>query len=147
MIPYLIQRAEFEINNSQKGLNSILRFDYMGSSEFEWGALPNSLKRIREKLNEYTYFNYSFKGHPDKTVTIFCKKDQVNDIPQILELLAHKNRLVNLKERCDLRDWVRPEDCFSPYNRNSHWWDIEHDWMFWKKNDEFETNFKEKIKG
>ncbi|MDO8516425.1 MAG: hypothetical protein Q7S28_04185 [bacterium] len=39
--PYLIQRCEIE--------NSKLSYDYMGSSEFEWGDQAKSLKRIFAK--------------------------------------------------------------------------------------------------
>lgn len=145
MKPYLIQRAAFRNEPNRKGIDAILRFDYMGSSEFEWGALPDSLNRIRRDIDDYTYFQYSFTGHPTKVVTVFSKKDQSEQIPEILEQLANKERPIRLKERCDLIDWVKPEECFSPYNRNDHWWDIENDWMFWKFDPEFEEQFKLKI--
>ena len=53
MIPYLIQRGKFESRDFKEGIDSILKFDYMGSSEFEWGALPKSLQAIRDKKEDY----------------------------------------------------------------------------------------------
>lgn len=57
MQTYLIQRAKFRnnVNTNKSGIDSILEFDYMGSSEFEWGALPKSLAIIRKELNNYIY--------------------------------------------------------------------------------------------
>ena len=53
--PYLIQQAKFSDRSDRKGIDSILAFDYMGSAEFEFGALPQSLKRIRENIDNYIY--------------------------------------------------------------------------------------------
>jgi hypothetical protein len=46
MKTHLIQRGKFAKIESKKGIDSILSFDYMGSSESEWGALPKSLSEI-----------------------------------------------------------------------------------------------------
>jgi hypothetical protein len=50
----LIQRGKFEDRDFKTGIDSIVVFDYMGSSEFEWGSLPESLKCIQESINEYS---------------------------------------------------------------------------------------------
>lgn len=34
------------------GVDKFFRFDYMGSAEFEWGALPRAIKQMREHLAE-----------------------------------------------------------------------------------------------
>ena len=65
---YLIQRGKFKKSDHKKGIDSILKFDYMRSSEFEWGALPESLKRIRSNIKKYKYFDVNIK---DKSITIF----------------------------------------------------------------------------
>lgn len=45
--PYLIQRCELGVGK--------LVYDYMGSSEFEWGACPTALKRLfKAGLTKYT---------------------------------------------------------------------------------------------
>lgn len=120
------------------GIDQILQFDYMGSSEFEWGALPKALKRIRENISEYTYFQYSFKKHPTKVVTVFCKKEQQDFIGNILEQLA--DREIRLKEYCDLDKFITGEKYGHDF-----WWDIDNDWMFWKLYPDFESKFKQLI--
>ena len=135
--PYLIQQAQFSDRSNRKGMNAILAFDYMGSAEFEFGSLPESLKRIRENINQYMYSLYSIN---DKAITIFCKKSELSEILNTLEKLAKKE--IQLKERIDFPDWLNNEKHW-----NDHWWDIDNDFMFWKENKQFEEKFKQLIKG
>lgn len=138
-LPYLIQRAKFENRSNKKGIDQILSFDYMGSSEFEFGALPKSLKRVRENPSNYVQFQYSFKKQPNKLVTVFCKKEQQEFIGSILEQLA--DRKIWLKEHCDLDKYIKGEDKYA----NDFWWDIDNDWFFWKFNTDFDLKFKAAI--
>jgi len=47
--PYLVQRIETRqtVRDDDVGVDRHFRFDYMGSAEFEFGALPKALKAIR----------------------------------------------------------------------------------------------------
>jgi len=129
--PYLIQRAKFikedEYSVNRKGIDKLLRFDYMGSAEFEFGALPQSLKRIRADIKNYVQFQYSLKKHPTKVLTVFCKTDEKDEVCDIIERLA-LNEII-LKERCDLPKFISGK---SDEWDNDFWWDIDNDFMFWK---------------
>jgi hypothetical protein len=48
-MPYLVQRLKFREHPQEKskGVDKFFSMDYMGSSEFEWGALPKALKAFR----------------------------------------------------------------------------------------------------
>lgn len=135
MKTWLIQRGKFEDMEHKSGIDSILSFDYMGSSEFEWGALPKSLGNIRSELNEYTYLDVPMQ---DKVITVFCKDSQKSDIKLYLTELA-KNKM-RLKEFSAFDSYIKNDGYFK--DRFDFWWDIENDLMFWKKNNEFETKFK-----
>jgi len=137
MKPYLIQRASFA-KRDKKGIDSILRFDYMGSSEFEWGALPESLCRIRTLISDYTYLDVPIK---DKVITVFCKSLQKSDVKQYLSELSENKW--HLKGYSDFNNYINS----SKYSKNNtdFWWDIENDFMFWKKNIKFEQDFKKAI--
>lgn len=144
--PYCIQRGKFENREGGKGIDSLLIFDYMGSYEFECGALPSSLKRVKANLDNYVQFQYSFTKHPSKVVTVFCTKEQQDFIGDILEKLLLRQIL--LKEYCDLKEYVIPSSKDSKYNiYNDFWWDIDQDWFFWKFNPEFESKFKTALDG
>lgn len=51
-LPYLVQRMEARTGapSDKKGVDALFRMDYMGAAEFEFGALPSALRRIRENL-------------------------------------------------------------------------------------------------
>jgi hypothetical protein len=51
--PYLIQRVQRRTHPQagKKGVDTEFSFDYMGSSEFEWGSLPASLRYMRVQPN------------------------------------------------------------------------------------------------
>lgn len=138
MKSYLVQRASFLDREGKEGIDSILRFDYMGSSEFEWGALPKSLKAIRENLNEYDDCDLNING---KEITVFYHKDRKDEaIENILALASDELRL---KEYCDLKHHIYE----SKINRrtNDFWWDINNHFMFWKKSDDFHLKFIDAI--
>jgi hypothetical protein len=58
MKSWLIQRATaYKVNeiisSDKKGIDTVFKWDYMGSAEFEFGALGQSLKRIKENIDTY----------------------------------------------------------------------------------------------
>lgn len=141
MKPYLIQRAEISDSGS-KGLDSIIRIAYMGSSEFEWGALPESLKRIRNERKYFCFYNLPVLNatYKTKTITVFCKKSQKSELKEYLKSLAD--------DTAKLKEWSG----FNRYINNekpevNFWWDIENDVMFWEKNVAFEEKFNNVIMG
>lgn len=142
---YLIQRASFTDRPDKKGIDSILSFDYMGSAEFEFGALPESLKRIRERISEYTYLDIPLNN---KVITVFCLSSQKSDMKEILTKLA-KNQF-HLKEYSCFDAYINPTINEIQWQKDhphktDFWWDIDNDFMFWKKSPSFELKFKERI--
>lgn len=135
MNAYLVLRGSFKDRDFNTGINSILKFDYMGSSEFEWGAIPSSLNRIRTEISSYTYLDVPIQG---KVITVFCKDSQKSDVKQYLEKLA--SGAFHTKGRHAFDDYVKDSGFFK--DRINHWWDIENDFMFWKKDNDFEKKFK-----
>lgn len=148
--PYLIQRAKFSNDSSDReGIDSILDFDYMGAAEFEFGTLPKSLKRVRSAVNDFVQFDYAFtiKSNKvalktEKIVTVFCHKDHQAELPEILEKLYKCD--IRLKFSCDLYKYI--EDKELSYRASDFWWDIDNDFFFWRKNDEFAEAFVTKMK-
>lgn len=138
MKTYLIARGKIEDRTHKKGIDSIISLDYMGASEYEWGALPHSLDLIRIYIKEYVYFNLDVKG---TIITIFCKASQKDSVAEYLDLLSQGK----MHTKCgSYFDSVIQKDEFYPRSTNkcNFWWDIENHLMFWIKNDEFENKFK-----
>lgn len=135
MTPYLIQRAKFENKSHKKGIDSILSFDYMGSAEFEFGALGESLERVRNKIGEYTYLDVPVG---EKVITVFCNNENKAEIKTYLQALVDKT--CRTKEFTAFDSYIKDDGYFK--DRFDMWWDIKNDVMFWKKNAEFEKKFK-----
>ncbi len=56
-IPYLVQRGKFRETPRKdpiQGIDDLVEWDYMGSSEFEWGALPASLAVLTRQPKDKT---------------------------------------------------------------------------------------------
>jgi len=134
--PYLIQRAKFEKREGE-GIDILLGFDYMGSAEFEWGALPKSLKRIRESKKKYIQFEHIFENFEDKPIMVLCKIEDKEELPKVLSQLA--DRELRLKEYCDLDAYLKGN---KDYRTSDFWWDIENDYFFWRSNENFNKQFK-----
>lgn len=50
-LPYLVQRLKGRLSpQDKKGVDRYFSMDYMGSSEFEWGALPAALRLMRTAM-------------------------------------------------------------------------------------------------
>jgi hypothetical protein len=63
--PYLIQRGTILENSG--ALSDAVRLDYMGRAEFEFGAMPGSLRRMetqQDKLASYVFKDVQSKGQP-----------------------------------------------------------------------------------
>lgn len=141
--PYLIQRCQFEYVDKKRnevGIDNILAFCYMGATEYEWDALPNSLKEIHSKINKYVYFDMKIN---DKNITVFCLSDFKEVIEEVIIGLSKGS--FHLKERCYFDDFVSGKYNYS-YHKSDCWWDIRNHFLFWRKDEEFERLFKELIK-
>jgi len=113
MKPWLVQRATFKDRTHREGVDSMLEFDYMGSAEYEFGAIGKSLKRIRENLRSYELHAVCdpspipksaqaagiderplVKNVFGKKLMLWCRTDAYDSIvPHIMELKANRLRL------------------------------------------------------
>jgi hypothetical protein len=106
-------------------LKSVFSFDYMGSAEFEWGAVPTALKAlVNSKLT------FASKTLKDTPVYIICPIAILEDVKDWLDKEI-KGENGHTKERVGLREavnkdryagtivgWLRIEDdrrCEEPF--------------------------------
>ena len=116
--------------------DAYIRMNYMGSAEYEWGAVPNCIQRIRENSNNYEVVVTDILNTNGVPLILCCNKENTVDLIQyIKEYIEHP---YNLKEPCGLE-----HHCTNPkYNddvsrnhyafvrkENQFWLDIEHDWF------------------
>lgn len=64
--PHLIQRVlrrqDSDRLHPKSGVDACFAMDYMGSAEFEWGALPQTLKQMRANLDAIRVMSMDVKG-------------------------------------------------------------------------------------
>ena len=88
--PYLIQRCEIKESWNQASIVSeAVKLEYMGSSEFEWGAIPDSLKEI-SKRNGLEVFQH-------KNLFVLCKENELTEYKELLDQLEQNK--IRTKER------------------------------------------------
>jgi len=97
-------------------LRPIFSFDYMGSAEFEWGALPKAFEKIA---------NSELTSGKFKNVFYICQKDFVGIVEKIIIGLLEDEYKMNLKEFCGLKNSLEQEN---PKIRG--WIELDEDFMF-----------------
>lgn len=120
--PYLIQRGTMRIDPSRKGLDGIAAMDYMGAAEFEFGALPNSLKVMRSRQMVMT--KTSLKAARGGAIYVISTPEDAPAVIDIVGRLAQGDNGFHLHERTDFSQILR-----DPKAKIDFWWDVENHWM------------------
>ena len=137
------------------GLDSILMFQ-CNSIPYNLDPLvparSKSLDRIRQNMNDYIFWSYSFSKYKGKTLGIFSQALEVVPIWSIFKGIEKHNA-----KTCTLA--TLPEWLNDKYGVFDFWWDTQLDFMCWKEEDGiykiedwhtpklvFETKYKKVIK-
>lgn len=126
---WLIQRCFIKDVEDPRGIDVLFNYDYMGSAEFEFGAVWESLKRICTDLDQFeaqrcVIARQKIRSQDGKALLLFCKNEVRDEILQFLE--ADIRGEANLLERTRLASRLRDAD------RDRYpdaWWDISNDWI------------------
>ena len=154
---WLIQRGIFKKDCSQspEGLDSIVYLDYMGSPEFERGAIPKAYRRIMYHFNDYQLFHTGIYTPNRKELLVFCKKDCCDKIigaikeyvtnPYPIKTFSCLDKITTAKKsswerkRCDFwwcidqdktyGNWMAfLEPCQTVFWENINW-DFQNNWL------------------
>ena len=93
-------------------LSPLFRFDYMGSAEFEWGAVPESFRQIAKERKDYALWEYTIY---DTTFYVIAEKSLKEEVNAVIKKLADKK--LYLKESsgvdvaCGKSMWTTKEQC------------------------------------
>jgi hypothetical protein len=105
-------------------IRGIFQFDYMGSAEFEFGAVPTALQFLAEQASRN---NLTF-GVIDKTIYYLCPKEYDVYVEDIIKQLRKDEYKLRLKEHCGLKDYF--EDKSEYAKRNVGWLELDNGFMF-----------------
>lgn len=127
---WLIQRGQFKDTKFDDitGIDSLLSFEYMGSSEYEFGALPKSLRRIIEEgYSKYSFVEVdSVRDKDGNTARVYCKNNEVEDAIKAVIHLSEND--YGYKERASMHKYIVDGYKDKPFTTD-FWWDIENDFF------------------
>ena len=120
-------------------LGQILSFDYMGSAEFEWGAVPNALSFIAEQSQKENIVSgeITLGGKP---VYYVCPKPYEDAVKVRIQELFDNEHELRLKERCGLRDCIEAKREWS--TRNIGWLELDNGFLFFTDREMFDGFLK-----
>ncbi len=133
--PCHIQRGEIQtpLASEDTRLSQAVSFEYMGSAEFEFGALPASFRRIEAKADNWKcrIVDEIKEGDtPLRVWSAFTDEEFAQYVDYLKVLRAStKDRAV---KRFYTKEAVRFEIDYDHgnYSRTNFWWDIDNDVMF-----------------
>lgn len=132
---YLVQRGNWNTTINKEnakdtnftGMDGLIRLDYMGSAEFEWGAIPKAYRRILAEIDQYSVVVTPFKNINGVPLCLYCRIDRAKETIQAIQ--SYINKPWHLKEWIHLNDHMARADHNSI--RENFWWAIENgiDWI------------------
>jgi len=131
MKPYLVQRMrrrEYGAE-SRTGVDKVFEMDYMGSAEFEFGALPKSLKQMRDAKDTNVRKRLEIETKQGMQVVFYYGPEESAEFAKALfaDHLDNKYGSTHrLKERTEIHDAYFGE------TNTVAWWDIDHHWVAFK---------------
>ena len=108
-------------------ISKAVDFDYMGSAEFEFGALPESIRRIEETGWKIRLVPEIMQGEIALRVWSPFSDEEFEE---------YKTYLIRLRNPgshpIHTKEWTRFESAakMSNYSTTDFWWDIQNDVMF-----------------
>ena len=134
--PYLIQRMRFRKGPEKNpSFDQLLLMEYMGSSDFEWGALPKALKILCKAADELEVVKVKppIKRFDGAGMFMICKSSEVSYMETIHDLVSEKTKTEGYT---NLGQMVKGKNIFGEpigmddLGSTHAWWDIEANVIF-----------------
>ena len=138
--PYLIQRLKSPVarhnpfsfggglkngglsDDAMSLISTIFSFDYMGSAEFEFGAVPTALQFIADQVSQGNIVWGTTNG-----VFYLCPLQYEDGVKDIISQLLIDEHKFGLKERCGLMDSIQGQN---GYSAGKGWLELKNGYMF-----------------
>jgi len=128
--PYLIQRGTLieERKGTVGGIDELITFDYMGSSEFENSALPRALNSLIDNVDHLQIYHTTLKSVLGQGLFVLCHKEHHVQVLEFIHGMYFD--IYNLKEYSYLARSLNIASTRTSFNKINFWWDIQNDYMF-----------------
>lgn len=116
MKPYMVQRVLCRDLSKQVGpdvrFTELFYLDYMGSSEFEFGAIPAAIRSMAQAKREGTIYKRTLDAYRDDNdnplVVVTGHKDQTGAFADWVAKVKEDRTLDRGQERFDFWRWLQP---------------------------------------
>lgn len=134
---YYIQRVEKhipEFKENKYGIDYFVSFDYMGSAEYEFGAVSRTWKFMKENFHEYKMETIPMELG-GKTYNVFCVIPHGTDKEYMIDLFKglydYKYRTKEANRVCDIEDMVTDKTAYQVgwLNLITDYWSNEVPWF------------------
>lgn len=161
---YLVQRANITLKPgtvlrgpNESRLSQAVNFDYMGSAEFEFGALPKSFRALQALASGQHVFTGNWRVFPVNQITeqgqplyVFCgmSEQEFNEeyLPQLIKLRNSGYKGSPHMHTKEFTDFNLTDSSVKRSRRADFWWDIENHVMF-SFNEKFMVGAKNEFPG
>ena len=113
-------------------LRKILSFDYMGSSEFEWGAVPAALQFLADNASKKNLATGSLNS-----IYYIAPKEYETEVKKRIALLSENEYAWQKKEYCGLHDKLT--DGSDYHQRNVGWLELDNGYAFFVDREMYEA--------
>jgi hypothetical protein len=136
---------------ASKLLGNIFDFDYMGSAEFEWGAVPAALQFLAEQKTAKNIVagiidvsgNETAENSDNRELVYFVcpltyKAEVIKRIKELRKM--PKSIWICLKEHCGLKEWFDEKDPkYSKYSKEKiGWLELDNGFIFFTDKEAFD---------
>ena len=132
-------------NDAMEILRKIFSFDYMGSAEFEFGAVPKALQKIAENAKKYITFSIEISN---KQIYIITQKEWKEETEKTIRAFAKNDRDYRTKECVNLDVSINGHYPFGnkekipEHQLTQGWLELDNGYFFFINKDMFETTAK-----
>lgn len=126
---YLVQRLESRrpVLDASRGFDAYFTLDYMGSAEFEWGAVPKALKSMRRKPASIESVTVDFPAGARTVHFVGPRGVSENAEPMAEWARGEGGRRYPFFGK----EWTHFDHAVAgeayPYSRADAWWDLQND--------------------
>lgn len=114
--------------DAMKLLRQLFSFDYMGSSEFEWGAVPNCLSFLAKQSSNNNLIANEMILEKDEKIYYLCPKEYQETVIDTIKKLRKNDKDIRLKEYCGLKEYFTEQKEY--HKKNIGWLELDNGFAF-----------------
>lgn len=120
--------------NAMKLLRPIFSFDYMGSAEFEFGAIPKSFQHIAKNIKDYGTWEINLNSTPLYIIgNKATMRETTERIQELAENKIHCKEYTGLDHALGLCEYQKSRPC-----NYIGWLELDNNFLFFIDKDAFE---------